>query len=162
MSDVQTCRYCAERHAFTQCKDTKTLTLKCVNCEHGHSNTSRLCLKKLEAMIKVETSCTPASKRPTLKQSNRKPAPIPLTNAWATLTVQEVEKRTFSRTSSTPLATTSNAPKEVSTKQPTARNSVPKAVQNRKVVTVQQQITNIWTKPFVPSIKAFPVATSAN
>ena len=94
-SDVQTCRYCAGRHASNQCKDTKTLTLKCVNCEQGHATTSRLCPKKMEAMNKVKTSCAPATKRPTIKQGNRKPSPIPLTNAWATLTVQEVEKRPF-------------------------------------------------------------------
>ena len=70
-------------------------------------------------------------------------------------------------TPSTPQATTSNVPKEGSTKQPTERNSVPKAVQNRKsspeiVVTGPQQITNAWTKPLVPSMKEFLVATSAN
>ena len=31
-----------------------------------------------------------------------------------------------------------------------------------KVVPAPQQTTNAWTKPFVPSMKEFPVATSAN
>ena len=58
---------------------------------------------------------------------------------------------------------------EVSTKQskPTARNSMPKTMQNRKsepakVVPAPQQTTNAWTKPFVLSMKEFHVATSAN
>ena len=46
-------------------------------------------------MNKVKTSYTTTTKRPTIKQDNIKPAPIPLTYAWATLTVHEVEKRTF-------------------------------------------------------------------
>ena len=58
---------------------------------------------------------------------------------------------------------------EVSTNQskPTARNSIPKTMQNRKsesanVVPVPQQTTNRLTNPFVPSMKEFPVSMSAN
>ena len=55
---------------------------------------------------------------------------------------------------------------EVSTKpKHTVRNSKP--IQNRKpepvkVVSAPRQATNAWTRPFVPSIMVFPVATSAN
>ena len=47
------------------------------------------------------------------------------------------------------------------------RDSVPKTSQNRKpdpvkVVSDPQQIPNAWTKPFVPSIMEFPLATSAS
>ena len=71
-SEVQTCRYCAGRHASAQCKDKESRTLKCANCGQGHATTSRLCPKKLEAENKVKTSHTPA---PTTKQVNRNPAP---------------------------------------------------------------------------------------
>ena len=55
---------------------------------------------------------------------------------------------------------------EVSTKQskPTARNSIPETKQSEpaKVVADTQQTTNAWTKPFVPSMKKYHVALSAN
>ena len=101
--------------------------------------------------------------------SQQKPVPIPLKNAWPSLTIQEVEKRPFSEQSSTPQTTTIGEQMEVRTKQPkqTARNSIPKTMQNRKpetvkVVSAPQQTTNAWTKPFVSSIMEFLVATSAN
>ena len=76
-----------QRH---QNSHTKVCQLRTGACHHQSALP-----KKLEAMNKVKTSCAPATKRPTIKQGNRKPSPIPLTNAWATLTVQEVEKRPF-------------------------------------------------------------------
>ena len=138
------CRYCAGRHPSNQCKDNKTL--KCVNCEQGHATISQLCPKKLEAENK-------APKIPTTKQVNINPAPIPLENACATLTVQEVEKQPFSEQPSTPQTTTIEEPMKVGIKPPkqTARNSIPKTIQNRKsepvkVVSAPQQTTNAWTK----------------
>ena len=65
--------------------------------ERHQDRGTRLCPKKLEAENKAKTSHTPTPKRPTTKQVNRKPSPIPLTNAWATLTVQEVENDPFQR-----------------------------------------------------------------
>ena len=168
-SEVQTCRYCAGRHASTQCKDNETRTLKRVNCGQGHSATSRLCPKKLEAESKVK----PAHKVSTTKQVNRIPAPIPLKNAWTSLTIQEVGKQP-----STHQTTTIGEPMEVSTKpRQSVRNSKPmevstkpkhtvrnsKPFQNRKpepVVSTPQQATSAWTRPFVPSIMEFPVAVS--
>ena len=43
-------------------KDNKNRTLKCVNCGQGHTATSRLCPKKLEAENKANTSHTSALK----------------------------------------------------------------------------------------------------
>ena len=168
-SEVQTCRYCAGRHASSQCKDNVTLTLKCVNYGQGYAASSRLCPKKLEAENKLKTSQTPTHLVPITKQVNRNPAPIPLKNAWASLTIQEVAKRPFSGLPSTPQSTHIEEPIEVSTNQPkqTTRNSIPKSRQNRKaepvkVVSAPQPTTNAWTKPFVPSTMDFPLATSAN
>ena len=108
----------------------------------------------LAAEHKVKTS--QSHKVPTTKQSTRNPAPIPLKNAWASLTIQEVVKRPFSGPPSSPQCANVEEPMEESTKQ-TARDSVPKTSQNRKpepvkVVSAPQQIPNAWTKPFVPSI----------
>ena len=99
-SEVQTCKFCAGRHASTQCQDKETL--KCANCGQGHATTSRLCPKKLAAEHKVKTSQTQSHKVTMTKQSTRNPAPIPLNNAWASLTIQEVVKRPFSGPSPTP------------------------------------------------------------
>ena len=87
-SEIHTCRYCAGRHHSHQCKDNKQLTLKCPNCGQEHATTSRLYPKRIEAEKKTNTA--PASQQTTQKQDIRKPSPIPLANAWATLTVQEV------------------------------------------------------------------------
>ena len=172
-SEVQTCRYCPGSHASAQCKDNETRTLKCVNCGQGHAATSRLCSKKLEAESKVKT----AHKVSTTKQVNRIPAPIPLKNAWTSLTIQEVGKQP-----STHQTTTIGEPMEVSTKpRQSVRNSKPldvsakpkhtvrnsKPFQNRKpepvkAVAAPQQAINAWTRPLVPSMMEFPVAMSAN
>ena len=172
-SEVQTCRYCAGRHASAHCRDNETRTQKCVNCGQGHAATSRLCPKKLEAVSKVK----PAHKVSTTKQVNRILAPIPLKNAWTSLTIQEVGKQP-----STQQTTTIGEPMEVSTKpRQSVRNSKPmevsatpnhtvrnsKPFQNRKpepvkVVAAPQQATNAWTIPLVPSMMEFPVAMSAN
>ena len=92
-SEIQTCRYCAGRHHSHQYKDNKQLTFKCANCGQEHA-TSRVCTKRMEAEKKEKTA--PASQRTTLKQDSRKPAHIPLSNAWATLTVKEADTRHLS------------------------------------------------------------------
>ena len=129
--------------------------------------------KELEAESKVK----PAHKVSTTKQVNRVPAPIPLKNAWASSTIQEVGKQP-----STHQTTTIGEPMEVSTKPgQSVRNSKPfevctkpkntvrnsKPFQNKKpepvkIVSATQQATNAWTRPFVPSMMEFPVAMSAN
>ena len=106
--DLQVLRQKARIHPV---QGQQTLTQKCVKCGQEHVTTSRICPKKLKAENKAKTSHTPAPKTPTVKQCNRDPAPIPLTNAWAT-----VGKRPFSKTPSTPQTTTSNVPMELSTK----------------------------------------------
>ena len=157
-SEIQTWRYCTGRHHSYQCQDNKQLTLKSANCGHEHATTSRLCPKRMEAEKKANN--TPASHRTTQKQDSRKPAPIPLAIAWATLTVHEV----------TLFIATINFHNNTRNHQATngsKYNSIPKTMQNRKservmVVPTLQQTTNAWTQPFVPSIMEFPVATSAN
>ena len=133
----------------------------------------RLCPKKLEADSKVK----PAHRVSTTKHVNRITAPIPLKNAWVSLTIQEVGNQP-----STQQTTTIEEPMEVSTKpKHSVRNSKPmevstkpkhtvrnsKPFQNRKpepvkVVSAPQQAINAWTRPFVPSIMEFPVAMSEN
>ena len=115
-SEIQTCRYCAGRHHSHKCKDNKQLTLKCANCGQEHATTSRLCPKRIEADKKAKTA--PASQRTTQKQDSRKPDPIPLANAWATLIVQEVENGPFMQTiNSITKPTTIKQTMEVSTNQ---------------------------------------------
>ena len=81
--------------------------------------------KRMESEKKTKT--IPASQQTTPKQDIRKPAPITLANAWATLTVQEVENRSFSCKSLIPITTTATIQQtmEVNTEQSklTARNS---------------------------------------
>ena len=165
-SEIHICRYCAGTHHSHQCKDNKHRTLKCANYGHEHATTSRLCPKGMDAEKKANTA--PASQRTTHTQDSKNSAIIPLANAWATFAVQEVEKRSLSCQPSIPITTptTIEQPMEVSTKQskPTAKNSIPKTMQNRKsepekVGPALQQTTNAWTEP---SMKEFPVATSAN
>ena len=62
-SEVQTCRYCAGRHASAQCKDNETRTLKCVNCGQGHAATSRLCPKKAHQTSQQDPSPHPIEER---------------------------------------------------------------------------------------------------
>ena len=123
---VQTCIYCTGSPHSHPCNDNKQRTLKCANCGQEHATTSRLCPKRMEAEKKSKTS--PASPRTTHKQDSTKPTPIPSANSWATLTVQEVEKRPFSCKPSIPITTPATIVQtmEVSTKQskPTARNSI--------------------------------------
>ena len=61
------------------------------------------------------------------KNAKTEPAPIPLANAWAILTLQEVEKRPFSYQPSIPITTPATVKQtmEVSTKpsKPTARHT---------------------------------------
>ena len=143
-------------NASTQCKDNGTRTLKCVNCGQGHAATSRLCPKKLEAESKVK----PAHKVSTTKQVNRIPAPIPLKNAWASLTIQEVGKQ-----SSTQQTTTIGEPIEVSTKpKHTVRNSnhFRTGNQNRNGSVRPSTSYQCLDKTIRTSMMEFPVAMSAN
>ena len=125
--EVYTCIYCAWRHHSHQCKDNKQRTLKFANCGQERATKSCLCQREW----------TPSRKQRLHKRHNEphtnKTAGHQLLYAWVTLTVQEVEKRSFSHQPSIPITkpVTIEQPMEVSQKQsnPTARSSIPKTDQ---------------------------------
>ena len=143
------------------CTYNKNHTVKCVNCGQGHATTSRLCLKELEAYKKATFAHT-STKKAYNQTGQHKSIPIPLTDAWATLTVHEVENDHFQGHHQS----TNHNHRETneSNHQTTKLNTT--TMQNRKsgpkVVSTPTTNINAWTNPFVSSMEEFPISMSAN
>ena len=183
-SEIQTWRYCTWRHNTYQCKDNKQQTLKSKKCGHEHATTSLLCPKRMEAVKKANNR--PASHRTTQKHDNRKPAPIPLANAWATLTVHEVvlftptinshnntrnhqatngSKYKTIKANSKELNTKNNAEEKVRTSKGSTRPTANHQCMEKAVRTINKGISCRFdskqdkTFPFHPSNQCQPIST---
>ena len=146
-----------------------------------------LCVIKSDPMLSVTTSCYLSTQKDSCSCQSKDFAHTSIQNTYNQTSQQKpnshsIEKRMghidHTRSGKTALyrttiKSTNHNHRETngrSTKQPkqTARTSIQKqTMQNKKsepgkVVSAPQQTTNVWTKPFVPSIMEFSVAMSAN